>query len=82
MLLSLLALKKVTKEMHPVPCPAIAGSPVLLNTDGSLKTRFAQTGQTPFPPVSAVLGGVPMGGFAVSTIFINEPFFIVHQGLM
>ena len=48
-LLSLLTLKKVTSSEAAKKCtlslvPLTAGYPVLLNTGGSLKTRFAQTG--------------------------------------
>jgi len=39
---------------------ANGGFPVLLESAGSLKTRFAQTVQTPFSAVSAVLGCMTM----------------------
>jgi hypothetical protein len=34
--------------------------------------RWLRLPQTPFSPVSPVLGGVPMGGFVVSTVFRDE----------
>ena len=38
--------------------PAMRDYPALLETTGSLKTRYAQTGQTPVSVVSVVLGCV------------------------
>jgi hypothetical protein len=48
------------KKGHQSFAPLSAGYPVLLDPAGSLKTRFAQTVQTPFSAVSAVLGCMTM----------------------
>ena len=54
--------KKRTKERAPRPLvPPLAGDPALLKADGSLKTRCAQTAQTPFSSASAMLGGATRG---------------------
>jgi hypothetical protein len=48
------------KKGHQSFAPLSAEFPVLLEPAGSLKTRFAQTVQTPFSAVSAVLGCMTM----------------------
>jgi hypothetical protein len=54
------AKKTNQKKGHQSFAPLSAGFPVLLDPAGSLKTRFAQTVQTPFSAVSAVLGCMTM----------------------
>jgi hypothetical protein len=51
---------KRRKKRHQSFAPLSAWFPVLLKTAGSLKTRFAQTVQTPNSAVSAVLGCMTM----------------------
>jgi hypothetical protein len=55
---SFLFAQKRTKKGSQSLGPLLRGYPALLKTTGSLKTRFAQTGQTPVSVVSVVLGGV------------------------
>jgi hypothetical protein len=61
---SLLAQRKRTKRKGTSHLFAFGEFPVLLEPAGSLKTRFAQTVQTPFSAVSAVLGCMTMEKYA------------------
>ena len=70
LLRSFLLAQKRTKKGSQSLGPALRDCPALLETTGSLKTRCAQTGQTPFSVVSVVLGGVKWHLLDTYIIFI------------
>ena len=61
------------KKGHQSFAPLSAEFPVLLEPAGSLKTRFAQTVQTPFSAVSAVLGCMTMEKAAKLMLCCSPP---------
>jgi len=71
----LLAQKRTKKGSHSLGF-ALRNSPALLETTGSLKTRYAQTDQTPVSVISAVLGGVKCQYKKEYLLFVlsNDPF--------
>jgi hypothetical protein len=65
---SLFVQRKRTKRKASLSLdPALRDSPALLEMTGSLKTRYAQTGQTPVSVISLVLGYVK---------WLLKPYFI------